>query len=49
VYIEPELHDALSRLADRIQHRTGQTTTRSDVTREALRVYLQQRLPDSGL
>jgi len=49
VYIQPELYDALSRLADRIEQRTGKSTRCSDIVRAALRAYVQQHLTDAGL
>lgn len=48
VYIPPDVRDALDRLADRRETRTGKSTRRADVIREALVMYLREHLPEAG-
>ena len=49
VYVPAHVRDGLDRLADRQQQKTGQTTVRADVIREALVAYLQEHLPEAEL
>jgi hypothetical protein len=48
VYVPTHVRDGLDRLADRQQHKTGQTMVRADVIREALMAYLRQHLLEAG-
>jgi hypothetical protein len=45
----PAVHEAIARLADREQMRTGKTTRRADIVREAVVAYLREHLPEAGL
>ena len=47
VYLPTDVRDSLDRLADRQQQKTGQTTVRADVIREALIEYLRKHLPEA--
>jgi hypothetical protein len=47
VYLPTDVRDALDRLADRQQQKTGQSTVRADVIREALVAYLRTHLPEA--
>ena len=49
VALPPALYDAVARLADRRETQTGKSTRRVDVIRDALLVYLRERLPEAGL
>jgi len=48
-YIPTAVRDALDRLADRRETRTGKKTRRADIIRDALTEYLRKYLPESGL
>ena len=48
VYIPADVRDALDRLADRRETRTGKSTRRADVIRDALVAYLRKHLPEAG-
>ena len=47
-YIPADVRDALDRLADRRETRTGKSTRRADVIRDALVAYLREHLPEAG-
>ena len=49
VYLPADVRDALDRLADRRETRTGKSTRRSDIIREALVMYLRKHLPEARL
>jgi hypothetical protein len=48
-YIPADVRDALDRLADRRETRTGRSVRRSDIIRAALVMYLRKHLPEAGL
>jgi hypothetical protein len=48
-YIPVDIRDALDRLADRRETRTGKSTRRADVIRDALVRYLREHLPEAGI
>jgi hypothetical protein len=48
IYLSPDIRDALDRLADRRESQTGRLTSRADVVREALAVYVRVHLPEGG-
>jgi hypothetical protein len=49
IYLSPDVRDAIDRLADRRETRTGHSTSRADVVREALAAYVRAHLPEAGL
>jgi hypothetical protein len=48
IYLEPDVRDAIDRLAERREAQTGRSTCRADVVREALAAYIQEHLPEAG-
>jgi hypothetical protein len=48
-YIPVDVRDALDRLADRRETRTGKSTRRADVIRDALVMYLREHLQEAGI
>jgi len=49
VAFPPEVYEAIARLADRQQVRTGKSVRRADIVRDALVAYLREHLPEAGL
>ena len=49
VYLEPAVRAALDRLAAVRQRRTGKSTSRADVIREALTDYVREHVPETGV
>ena len=48
VYLPSDVRQGLDQLADRRETRTGQSTCRADIIREALAAYLRMHLPEAG-
>jgi hypothetical protein len=48
-YIPTDVRDALDRLADRREVRSGKSTRRADIIRDALVSYLRAHLPEAEL
>ena len=46
IYLEPDVRDAIDRLAERREAQTGRSTCRADVVREALEAFVRAHLAD---
>ena len=48
IYLPPDVRDALDRLAESREAQTGRSTSRADMVREVLAVYVRAHSPEAG-